>query len=250
MKMNEQSCPRQIGFEGVLNFRDLGGYCTIGGRTVAWRRLFRSSELHHMTSHDIVKLKDEIRLRSVIDLRSSRQLEASSPLYEVGVEYYNIPLLDSGDDQEDVYQAFSHMRDIYLYFAGHGKFGRRIVEALEIVAERDNLPLVFHCSAGKDRTGILAAIVLGTLGVTDEDIIADYTLSSPHIRELISRWENDPKAAEYLRKVPEYLWETSSESMMFFLCTLKREYGSVRGYVEAHGGTVSLIHRLETTLLG
>jgi len=247
--MTKQSYPRHIRFEAVFNFRDLGGYWTRGGQTVAWRRLFRSSELHHMTSHDIIQFKEEIRLRSVIDLRSSRQLEPFSPLNEVGVEYYNIPLIDRGNDKENVYQDFSNMGEVYSYLVRHEEFSRRVVEALEIIAEPDNLPLVFHCSAGKDRTGVLTAIVLGILGVTDEDIIEDYTLTAPYMKELINRWNNDPKAAEALENVPEYLLEASPESMTFFLSTLKREYGSVRGYVEAYGAEVSLIHRLQTALL-
>jgi len=247
--MTKQSYPRHIRFEAVFNFRDLGGYWTRGGQTVAWRRLFRSSELHHMTSHDIIQFKEEIRLRSVIDLRSSRQLEPFSPLNEVGVEYYNIPLIDRGNDKENVYQDFSNMGEVYSYLVRHEEFSRRVVEALEIIAEPDNLPLVFHCSAGKDRTGVLTAIVLGILGVTDEDIIEDYTLTAPYMKELINRWNNDPKAAEALENVPEYLLEASPESMTFFLSTLKREYGSVRGYIEAYGSEVSLIHRLQTALL-
>jgi len=247
--MTKQSYPRHIRFEAVFNFRDLGGYWTRGGQTVAWRRLFRSSELHHMTSHDIIQFKEEIRLRSVIDLRSSRQLEPFSPLNEVGVEYYNIPLIDRGNDKENVYQDFSNMGEVYSYLVRHEEFSRRVVEALEIIAEPDNLPLVFHCSAGKDRTGVLTAIVLGILGVTDEDIIEDYTLTAPYMKELINRWNNDPKAAEALENVPEYLLEASPESMTFFLSTLKREYGSVRGYIEAYGAEVSLIHRLQTALL-
>jgi protein-tyrosine phosphatase len=247
--MTKQSYPRHIRFEAVFNFRDLGGYPTRGGETVAWRRLFRSSELHHMTSHDIIQLKEGIRLRSVIDLRSSRQLEPFSPLNEVGVEYYNIPLIDRGNDQENVNQDFSNMGEVYSYLVRREEFGRRVVEALEIISEPDNLPLVFHCSAGKDRTGLLTAIVLGILGVTDEDIIEDYTLTAPYMKELINRWNNDPKSSEVLKNVPEYLLKASPESMTFLLSTLKREYGSVRGYVEAHGAEVSLINRLKTALL-
>jgi protein-tyrosine phosphatase len=247
--MTNQSYPRHIRFEAVFNFRDLGGYRTRGGQILAWRRLFRSSELHHMTSHDITRLREEIRLRSVIDLRRSRQLEPSSPLNEVGVEYYNIPLIDRGNDNENVNQDFSNMGEVYSYLVRREEFGRRVVEALEIIAEPDNLPLVFHCSAGKDRTGILTAIVLSILGVTDEDIIEDYTLTAPYMRELINRWNNDPKSSEVLKNVPEYLLKASPESMTVLLSTLKREYGSVRGYVEAHGAEVPLINRLKTALL-
>jgi len=249
------SYSRHIKFEEVLNFRDLGGYRTRGGHMVAWRRLFRSGELHHMTSRDITRLKEEIRLRSVIDLRSSIRLEqlGVGPLNEVGVKYYNVPFIiitDSDDDKEkELFRGFSNSGEVYLYRVRNKEYGRRIIEALEIIAEPDNHPLVFHCNAGKDRSGILAAIVLGILGVADEDIIEDYTLTAPYMKEFINRWNNDPKTAEVHKNLPEYQLEASPESMALFLSTLKREYGSVRGYVEAQGAEVSLIHRLEKALL-
>ena len=91
--MTQYSYPRHIKFESVLNFRDLGGYRTQRGQTVAWRRLFRSGELHYMTKRDMVRLKEEIKLRSVIDLRNSMELEQVGVglLNEIGVKYYNIP---------------------------------------------------------------------------------------------------------------------------------------------------------------
>ncbi|UCB42436.1 MAG: tyrosine-protein phosphatase [Dehalococcoidales bacterium] len=253
--MAKHSYPRHIKFESVFNFRDLGGYRTRGGQTVAWRRLFRSGELHYMTDRDITRLKEEIRLRSVIDLRNFRELEqfGIGPLNKVDVKHYNIPLItlsDSDRDRERVlFQDVSHMGHEYLYRIANAEFGRRVVEALEIIADSDNHPLVFHCTAGKDRTGIFTAIILGILGVTDEDVIEDYTLSDLYMKEGISRWSNDPITAEALKNVPEYRFKASPESMALFLSTLKHEHGSVKGYAEAHGVDESLIYRLEKALL-
>ncbi len=247
--MAMHSCSREMEFESVLSFRDLGGYRTREGQTVAWRRLFRSGELHHMTGRDASRLKEEIGLRSVIDLRHPTELEQEGvgPLNEVGAEHYNIPLAIS--NERLVYRDCSNMGEVYLHLMGHEGYGRRVVEALEVIAEPDNHPLVFHCNAGKDRTGILASVVLGILGVSDKDIIEDYTLTAPHMKELINRWSSNPETAERVKSGPEYIWEASPESMAFFLSTLKGEYGSVRGYVEAHAAEASLIHRLEKALL-
>jgi hypothetical protein len=203
----------------------------------------------------MVRLKEEIKLRSVIDLRNSMELEQFGVglLNEIGVKYYNIPLItvsDSDRDRERVlFKDFSNQGEIYLYRIANEEFGKRVVEGLEIIADSDNHPLVFHCSAGKDRTGIFAAIVLGILGIADEDIIGDYTLSAQYIKEIIKRLTSNPRWAEALKNVPEYRLEVSPESMTLFLSTLKREYGSVKGYVEAHGAEESLIHHLENTLL-
>jgi len=253
--MNKYSYSRHIRFESVLNFRDLGGYRTQRGQTVAWQRLFRSGELHYMTKRDMVKLKEEIKLRSVIDLRNSTELEEFGVglLSEISVKYYNIPLITLSDRDRDrervLFKEFSNQGEIYLYHIANEEFGRRVVEALEIIADSDNHPLVFHCSAGKDRTGIFTAIVLGILGIADEDIIKDYTLSALYIKEIIERLNSNPRWAEALKNVPEYRLEVAPESMILFLSTLKREYGSVKGYVEAYGAEESLIHRLENTLL-
>ena len=221
---------------------------------VAWRRLFRSGELHHMTRHDITRLKEEIRLRTVIDLRNSVQLELHGvgPLDEVGVKYYNIPFIINDSDninEKELFQGFSNVGEVYLYNMRHKEYGKRVVRALEIIAEPENHPLVFHCNAGKDRTGSLAAIVLGVLGVMDEDIIEDYTLTAPYHKEFINRWNNDPKTAEVHEHLPNYTFETSPGSMALFLSTLRQEYGSIRGYAEVQGAEVSLFKRLERTLL-
>jgi len=246
---------RHINFESVLNFRDLGGYRAQGGRTIAWRRLFRSGELHHMTSHDITRLKEEIRLRSVIDLRGSVQQEllGVGPLNEIGVKYYSIPLsiiTDRVNDRgKELFRDFSNSGEVYLYRVRNKEYGRRIVDALEIIADPENHPLVLHCNAGKDRSGILAAVVLGVLGVPDEDIIIDYTLTAPYMKEFINRWNNDPRTAEVHKNLPEYQLKASPESMALFLSTLNKEYGSVRGYVMVQGAEVSLFNRLERALL-
>ena len=221
---------------------------------VAWRRLFRSGELHHMTRYDITRLKEEIRLRTVIDLRNSVQLELHGvgSLDEVGVKYYNIPFFINDSDninEKELFQGFSNLGEVYSYYMRHKEYGKRVVRALEIIAEPENHPLVFHCNAGKDRTGSLAAIVLGVLGVMDEDIIEDYTLTAPYMKEFINRWNNDPKTAEVHENLPNYTFETSPGSMALFLSTLRQEYGSIRGYAEVQGAEVSLFKRLERTLL-
>jgi protein-tyrosine phosphatase len=146
-----QSHPRHIHFESAPNFRDLGGDRTHDGRTVAWRRLFRSAALHKMNDREMVRLKQEVSPRAVIDLRSPQAPERNPEVLLI----------------EEI--------------------GARYLDALEIIAERDNHPLVFHCSAGKDRTGVLAAMVLTAMGIVDEDVVADYTLSAPLMKDIRAR---------------------------------------------------------------
>ncbi len=245
---------RHLNFESVTNFRDLGGYRTRDGRTVAWRRLFRSGEFSKITRNDFDRLTGEIGLASVLDLRSAieRERQGIGLLSGTGIMFHNISFLsDGGDQRGDVrrYTDFSSMGEFYVYLVGKREFGQRIVKALEIIAEAGNHPLVFHCAIGKDRTGILAAVLLSVLGVEDEEIIEDYALSGPYMVELISRKDSWPEIAAAVKALPGYFWEAVPESMDSLLTTFKKEYGSAVGYVEAQGSESSLISRLENALL-
>jgi protein-tyrosine phosphatase len=251
-----QPYPRHIDFESVPNFRDLGGYRTHDGRTVAWRRLFRSAALHKMDERDIARLKGEIGPRAVIDLRSpntpARDSEALL-LEKIGARHYLIPFRpDSASYFKDEVKAHAnatHLGEIYLNRISEKPFGKRLADALEIMAERDNHPLVFHCSAGKDRTGVLAAMVLAALGVVDDDVVEDYTLSAPLMQAIRARMISDPDTAQVVKEQPALHWEASAESMAVFLSLVRREYGSVDGYLTANGGSSSLVDRLKGALL-
>ena len=251
-----QSHPRHVNFESVLNFRDLGGYRTHDGRTVAWRRLFRSAALHKMHERDIARLKREISPRAVIDLRSPRD-PGKNPepllLEEVGARYFPIPFRPDGlsylKDEATAHPDATNMGAIYLYRISEKPFGKRLVDALEIIAEKDSHPLVFHCTAGKDRTGVLAAMVLAAMGVVDEDVVDDYALSAPLMKAIRARMTSDPDTAQGVKDQPEFHWEASAESMAVFLSLLRREYGSAEGYLRANGASSSLADRLKAALL-
>jgi protein-tyrosine phosphatase len=141
------------------------------------------------------------------------------------------------------------MGAIYLYRISEKPFGNRLVDALEVVAEKDNHPLVFHCSAGKDRTGVLAAMVLAAMGIVDEDVVEDYALSAPLMKDIRDRMTSDPETAQAVKDQPDFQWEASAESMAAFLAALRREYGSADGYLRANGARSSLVDRLKAALL-
>ena len=251
-----QAYPRHINFESVPNFRDLGGYRTRDGRAVAWRRLFRSAALHSMSRPDIARLKEDIRPRAVIDLRTPREpikQREISLLGEVGARYHNVPFRPDSPDylkhETELFRDATDLGELYLYRIRQPQFGKRLVDSLELIVDRNNHPLVFHCSVGKDRTGVLAAMLLAAAGVMDEDVIHDYTLSAPFMPELRDHWRNDPAAPPEVKEVPDFQWEASAESMARFLALLRREYGSAAGYLKAQGADNSLLQRLEEALL-
>lgn len=246
--------PRHINFENILNFRDLGGYQAKDGRSIVWRRLFRSAELRQMTQPDRVRLQTEVGLISVMDLRSpmEREKQGIGPVKECGFQYHNIPFMtgEEGKTREPGrFNKYSNMGQVYLDFIGHPEYGQHIVEALEIIARPEKHPLVFHCAVGKDRTGILAALLLSILGVSDETIIEDYTLTGPYMKELKVRLDRDPNLPADAPDLPDFWWEATAGSMELFLSTLKREHGSARQYLQSSGASPELFNQLETVLL-
>lgn len=244
---------RHLNFEEIINFRDIGGYPARDGRTVAWRRVFRSGEFQRMTEKDLDRLTGEIGLTSILDLRSNQEVEKHGigRLAEADIRYHNVSFIAGADRAEDerLFKECTNMGDFYLHIVRHNEFGRRIIAALEIVADSENHPLVFHCAVGKDRTGILAAMLLSVIGVADADIIEDYSLSAPYIKELLRQIENDSETAKAIKPLPDYFWEAPPESMELFLSELRREYGSITDYLCAQGMEPSLPQRLEDVLL-
>jgi protein-tyrosine phosphatase len=244
---------RHIGLKSVTNFRDIGGYRTQNGNSVAWRRVFRSGEFGHLTRNDFQRLTEEIGLTSVIDLRSTLEIERQGIglLSESDIRYHSVPFFTGSDRAEDeqLFRKLTNMGEFYVHLVRYKDFGKRIIEALEVIAEPENHPLVFNCAVGKDRTGILASILLSILGVGDEDIIEDYSLSGPYMEELLKQINSNPKMAEAIKPLPGYFWKAAPESMTLFLSTLRKEYGSTKGYLESLGMEPSLVGRLERALL-
>jgi protein-tyrosine phosphatase len=236
-----------------MNFRDLGGYKTCNDKTVAWRRIFRSGEFRNLTRDELRRLTEELGVTSVIDLRSDFELKKNGKglLAEADIKYCNIAFMTDDDPGANAsrYAHCTNMGEFYLEMARQKDYGQRITEALEIITEPENHPLVFHCAVGKDRTGMLASVLLSLLGVAEKDIIEDYALSEPYMDELLARLKNNPQKNDPPLDIPEYFWKASPESMKLFLSTLGKEYGSVEGYLKAMGSDPSLTGRLEKALL-
>ena len=246
---------RHIAFEGCFNFRDLGGYRTRRGNVTAWRRLYRSSEIHKMTDADAARARGELGVKTVIDLRQPGVAARNDdgPLVRPPTCYYNVPLIDDGDAPEDSGgpSPVVAMSEEYLRRLEQPRYGEGIVQVLKRIGEPGALPGVVHCSAGKDRTGLVAAVLLGVLGVEDEDIVRDYALTARYMPGLLDHWwesERDSQSSRY-SDLPPYTYDSRPETMEHVLATLNQRYGGMRGYVERNGGDAALIRSLENALL-
>jgi protein-tyrosine phosphatase len=245
---------KRIDLDGPANFRDLGGYPTTDGRRLRPGRVFRSDSLSHMSDADTRHVAEELGVVTVVDLRAAHEVEAfgHGPLGALGVTVRHLPIVDSTreDDSERDGQAVDpktlELQQIYEMMLD--RFGERFAAVLQLVADPENQPVVFHCAAGKDRTGLVAALLLGTLGVDEEVIAADYAITAEHMDELVARHRARAKAGE-LAEVAEQWFAAEISVMRAVLARLQERYGSAAEYLVAHGMTPAAVEALRTSLL-
>ena len=228
---------RCIEFDGCFNFRDLGGYETVDGRTVRWRRLFRADGLHRLTADDHARLSD-LSLTTVLDLRTHDEVQERGHYQPPadGVGRHHLPMLDVLPPNEElptwVDPAFVAGRYLEMVETG----AEAMAEVLALLTDPSVYPAVFHCAAGRDRTGIVAAIVLALLGVPDNAIFADYTLSRGAMARMIEFWRaQSPDNLDEIDRRAAGVLTVAEESMAGFLAGVRDRYGSIEGYVEAIG---------------
>lgn len=178
---------RVIELDMPVNFRDLGGYQGLDGRRVKWRKIYRSAALNEMSARDRVKLAN-LRITVDCDLRSSREQRSYPDLLWPGVRFVNISLYAEGDRFNQTHpflRLFHHLPEFDDYLPKiyqqvllneHSEEGiKRVFE--ELLKLPEDQALVYHCAAGKDRTGIISILILMALGVDDKTIAEDYLLT-------------------------------------------------------------------------
>jgi protein-tyrosine phosphatase len=223
----ESATDRHIALSGCFNFRDLGGYPTRDGGHLRWRRLFRADGLTKLDEVDCSALS-ELGLVTVIDLRTKTEVDQRGrfPVQTVEVEYHHLPLTETIPGTEDVpdWGTAKFVAARYAQILSDGR--QSIARAIGLLASESSLPAVFHCSAGKDRTGVLAAIVLGCLGVPDDVIIDDYALSAIGTARLMqSLREEYADAVEEVEKYATAILRVIPEAMAGFIEQVRVDHG-------------------------
>jgi protein-tyrosine phosphatase len=216
---------------GAVNFRDLGGHRTPSG-AVRSGRVFRSASLAYLDPEEAAQLAREAGIEVVLDLRSDQEVEERplTTIEQAGVTVHRIPVLDGLHADAESFE-WQDLTLVGLYQLMLERCADGFVAATRMVADSSHHPLVFQCAAGKDRTGVLAALVLATLGVDEESIVSDYTRTA----EVIDVIRQRDAALRRDREVPERFLSVDAETMRTLLAGLRDEYGSVTGYLDAHG---------------
>jgi len=246
--------PRVIALEHIHNLRDLGGYPTADGRRTRWRTLFRADGLHRLSGDDLEDVR-ALGLRTVVDLRSDRELAERGrfPVAEHPVSYHHVSLIDVTWDQEEAtgleLDVAGFLLEKYLEILESGE--HRLAELFQVLALPEALPAVFHCAAGKDRTGIVAALVLSALGVADDVVVADYALTGEAMVRM-RRWAEatSPEMAEAFRTQPAAHLAAAPGAMAGVLGVLRDVHGSTRDYLRNVGVSNAVLFDLEDALLG
>jgi protein tyrosine/serine phosphatase len=238
---------RHIRLEGAVNFRDLGGYETADGRRIRWRTLFRADGLSRLTDPDRAAIR-QLGVATVIDLRTSTEVaQGRFPVEEIPVGFHHLPLLDEMPDPDRFKMAPGVMGTQYAEMARDA--APQIAQAITIVAQRHAHPVIVHCTAGKDRTGVLVAVLLSLLGVPEETIVDDYTLSETAMAALRQRLiDRYPEGREVIEGADE-MFSADPANIATLLRTLADDYGSVPDYGRAIGIGPDVVADLRDTLL-
>ena len=244
---------RRIEIEGAYNVRDIGGYKTADGRTTRWQTFLRADNVSTLPQYSQDTLTSTFGVQTVIDLRRQVEIDgqpdnvlARSPR----VRYHNVDIVgdmvfdqvESTEPRDRIHASYRNMLD---------RRGRRFGEALRVMAQPGALPAMYHCMAGQDRTGLISALLLGLVGVPEETIAADYTLTAEYRNYAYLDSNPEPLGvgpADFT--VEGYRAQSCPpEVMLDTLRYLDERYGGIEAYVRSTGVTDDDIAALRAALV-
>jgi protein-tyrosine phosphatase len=237
---------RRLRLTGTFNVRDVGGYRTNDGGVIRFGVFLRGDALHRLDDEARAHLTG-LPLRTVVDLREDFEVRrCPDALDGTGVTVLRMPVFkftgDSfGKAPDDLATLYSHMVDAC---------GPALVEAVAALAEPGALPALVHCSAGKDRTGLVTAIVLAVAGVPDEVIAEDYALTSAYLATEFTHAVEQLKASTGLgQRLNEGALACPPELILAALARMRSGHGSIEGYALAHGMSPERLAALKEALV-
>lgn len=222
---------KHLPMTGGFNFRDLGGTRTKDGHYVKWGKLFRTDDLSNLTSQDLNYLS-YIPIESIVDFRAKEEIiktpdripQSVTNVYELSINPGNLSQDEFFSDKAKSTDFFNLMKDINLRLVSDSACINRYREFFKVLQDEENIPVLYHCTAGKDRTGMATALVYYALGVEEETIISDYLLSNTYLRD---KYESIVKRYPQLSPVVS----VDSAYLNAGLDKIKADYGTVENYL-------------------
>ncbi|MBL8045685.1 MAG: tyrosine-protein phosphatase [Anaerolineales bacterium] len=248
---------RFLPLAGGVNFRDAGGYLTAAGRRVRRGKIYRAGNLAHLTEADLVALEN-LGVRWICDLRTEREIVIAPDKVPSGAVYQNLPAYQKASTREWLSTLFFRRAELDEVMAeGYVRLATQRAEifgqALTQLADPNYLPVVFHCMAGKDRTGIVVALLLHILGVPEATILADYTLSNIDFDRILAVTQHDIKRMASIGISENEMRPIMSVHVSYLrglFQYLRGQYGSIENYLRGPAGvSETTMARLRENLL-
>jgi protein-tyrosine phosphatase len=238
---------RHLPFDGTYNVRDIGGYMSGDGRRTRWRVLLRADSLHRLTEPAQAELI-ALGVRTIVDLRHAVEQLAAPNVFagSTAIRYVQVPLLEDPTTRSSSAPSASLAE---VYQLALNTRGQQIAAIFNQLAEDDGLPALVHCTAGKDRTGIVSALLLRVAGVGIDEIAADYGLSD--IREIpgYGDWLQEQLPPEEAR-IRDFVTSAPPDGMASLLRDLDEAHGSAAGYLESAGVDPAALAEIRRRLAG
>lgn len=249
---------RWIEFEGCDNARDLGGLPTVDGRRTRRGVFLRTDTVQQLTPTDVAWLRESYGLRTVLDLRTPKEAAAQGRggLGLEAVDYHNIPFvpdeyLDPNDPRHDIVIRARVDRNQSADYLDYMTRGSNVAAALRVAASPTSTPLLFHCAAGKDRTGVLAALILDLVGVERDAIAEDYVATDERAPRVLARLVTLPMYAGAVKAASRTTRDVRCrpETITNLLAALDDGFGGTAGWAVSAGVPETDIARLRERLV-
>ena len=246
----EEMVARRLTLNGTSNVRDIGGYLTADGRSVVWRRVLRGDALHRVDNAGR-ELLAGYELATSLDLREDDERHDAPDHLDAGVRLVSVPLFTYQLPPEEASvdpRQFSTLDEVYKHVVAER--GPALAAVLRELARPGALPAIVHCAGGKDRTGIVIALLLASLGVPDDVIAADYEATALFLNEEFREAALD-RAVAAGRDRAQFAAMLGCEPRLILdvLEEIRSSHGHVDTYLVHHGLRPEELEQLRSLLL-
>lgn len=227
------SSKRLVRLEGVQNFRDVGGYVTKDGTTVKWGKIFRSAVIDKLTDADVILLENK-HVHYVVDFRGNAEAAKAPDRLPENTVYLLLPAGSTSGNMSQFFRQQTEGESIMLAFYGNTEtlIARYKPFFQQLLQLPDGEALLFHCTAGKDRTGMAAALLLHALGVNLDTIMEDYTATNVYWRAEKERSMMEMEKMGLTTAVAAALLDAKPRYLRSMFETIEKKYGSVDSFLK------------------